>query len=184
MHLLVAIPAAVLFTIFHELAHCTAVWLQGGTVTDFVWIPSGDEWGHMRYVFPKGVTYNQTLVSIAPYICEIVLIIIAGILSLKKKPWNFLCASTIFIWLFVVPIADTANAAIPYILHNANNDLKQAFGSVQSSFIFMGIIFGIVAIVYGFFLNKQLYRERALSLSAYSILVITATIAITLLTCL
>jgi hypothetical protein len=183
MHLLIAIPAAVVFTVFYELAHCTAVWMQGGTVTDFVWIPSGEEWGHMQYIFPKGTNYSSAIISTAPYILWITLCIIAGIFSLKRKPWKFLWASTIFIWLFVVPIADIANAAIPYIVRNANNDLKQAFGSIQSSYIVVGCIFGIIAVIYGLLLNKRLYRNNALSVAAYSILVAIAAIAISLLTC-
>lgn len=44
-HVLLGIPGAIAITAVHELAHCAAVWVQGGTVTDFVFIPSGAQWG-------------------------------------------------------------------------------------------------------------------------------------------
>lgn len=114
-HLIIAIPVAIALTIVHELAHCSVVWIQGGNVTDFVWLPSGSEWGHIQYSFPKGVEYNQTAVSFAPYAFWICCCLLAGLLSLKKSPWQFWFASIIFVWLFIVPMADIANAIMPYI---------------------------------------------------------------------
>jgi len=173
-HLIIAIPAAIIFTVPHELAHCLAVWIQGGTVTDFVWLPSGSEWGHMSYSFPSGVEYSQTLVSLSPYIFWTSFCLIAGLLSLRKTAWHFWIASTIFVWLFIVPFADIANAAIPYLLWNNDNDFQQAFGPSQPSFVLIAIILGIVALIYGFIINKRLYRERALGFPTYCILAISA----------
>ncbi|MDA3800424.1 MAG: hypothetical protein PF692_15290 [Kiritimatiellae bacterium] len=181
-HLIIAIPVAITLTIVHELAHCSAVWAQGGNVTDFVWLPSGSEWGHMKYSFPKGVEYSRTAISFAPYAFWIFSCLFAGILSLKKSPWPFWFASIIFVWLFIVPLADIANAAIPYIFWNTKNDFKQAFGSISPSFVFIATLLGLTTLIYGFFLNKRLYRNRSLGFPAYCILATTATLIIFIIT--
>ncbi len=68
LHVLFAAPGALLVTVAHEAAHCAAALVQGGTVTEFVWLPGGGYWGHMRYEFPQGVRYSSFAVSIAPYV--------------------------------------------------------------------------------------------------------------------
>ena len=58
-HFILAVPGAVAFTALHELAHCVVVWVQGGSVTGSVWLPSGADWGHMRYSFPPDAERTQ-----------------------------------------------------------------------------------------------------------------------------
>ena len=182
-HLIVVIPAAVAFTALHELAHCAGVWLQGGRVTNFVWLPSGTEWGHMQYLFPSGAEYSSTAISLSPYVFWISFCLLAGILSLKRSPWPFWIASIIYVWLFIVPLADIANTAMPYLLTNTNNDLQQAFGAARFSYVLIAVIFGIAAAIFGFLLNKRLYRDRSIGLAAYCVLATTATLIILAISC-
>ena len=177
-HMLIAIPGAILFTAVHELAHCAAAWGQGGIVTSFVWLPSGSEWGHMNYSFPSGREYSQTIISIAPYILWVCCCLLAGILALKRTAYPFWIASTIFVWLFIAPVADIANAAIPYILFNAKNDLSDALGPTNAGIMIAIIIIGATAATAGYPLSKRLYRDRTVGLPAYSILVTVATLCL------
>jgi len=177
-HLIVAVPAAIAFTALHELAHCAAVWAQGGTVIDFVWLPSGAEWGHMNYRFPAGTNYSTTAVSLSPYAFWIAFCLLAGILSLRRTAWRFWCASAIYVWLFIVPLADIANTAAPYLLRNANNDLHNAFGPARPVYAVMAVGFGIAAAVFGFWLKKRLYRDHCIGLEAYCVLAAAATLVI------
>jgi len=177
-HMIIAVPAAIAFTVVHELAHCAAVWVQGGRVTDFVWLPSGDEWGHMEYVFPAGAQYNATAVSLAPCAFWIICSLLAGMLALKRSPWRFRSASVIYVWLFIAPVADIAYAAAPYLLWSADNDFHKAFGPVRPMFVVIAIACAALVACYGYFLNKRIYRDRALGLPAYAVLTATAAIVI------
>ncbi len=177
-HLIVAIPAAVAFTALHELAHCVAVWVQGGHVTNFVWLPTGTQWGYMQYSFPIGTEYSSTAISLSPYIFWIFFCLLAGILSLRRTNWSFWIASVIYVWLFIVPLADILNTTAPYLLKNANNDLQHAFGAVRSSYALIAVIVGIAIAIYGFLLNKRLYRDRSIGFSAYCVLTVVATLVI------
>ena len=170
LHLLLAIPAVVGFTVVHELAHCAAVWIQGGQVTEFVWLPSPGEWGHMRYEFQRGVVYSPQFISLAPYLCWLLLCLLTGALSLRPRPWPFWFASTLFVWCFIVPLADIANAALPYLVWTSDNDLLHAFGQPALSIAAVLGIGATVLVCLGFPIQRRLYRERAVGLGAYSLL--------------
>jgi len=169
-HLLLAIPAVVGFTVVHELAHCAAVWMQGGHVTEFVWLPSSGEWGHIQYKFPPGVIYSGWLVSLAPYFCWLLLCLLTAVLSLKPRPWPFWFASTLFVWCFIVPLADIANAALPYLVWRSDNDFFHAFGAPTLPIAMVLGIGAAVLVCLGFPIQRRLYRERAVGLAAYSVL--------------
>ena len=181
-HLIIVIPAVFVFTAIHEFAHCIGVWIQGGQVTDFAWLPSGAEWGHMQFVFPPGTEYNAAVISLGPYAMWICFILLAGILSLKRTAWPFWFASTVFIWLFAAPLADIANTAVPYLLGNAQNDMQNALGPAQFSYAMVAGVFFIAAAAYGFVLNKRLYRYRCIGLPAYCALAAAAALAICIIT--
>ena len=181
-HVVVAIPAAIAFTALHELAHCAAVWMQGGTVTEFVWLPSGAEWGHMQYAFPPGVEYSEAVISLSPYVFWVASCVVAGVLSLKPTRWPFWFASTIFVWLFIVPLADIANTAAPYLILDASNDFRYALGPAPSSFAILAAVPVAVAVLYGYLLNRRLYRDRAIGFPAYCILAGTAALMVLALT--
>lgn len=166
-HLVVALPAVLAFTAVHELAHCLAVWVQGGRVTEFVWLPSGSEWGHMRFQFDPGVNHSSAAIAMAPYALWLGCGLVAGGLALRKTPWPFRTASIVYVWLFVAPTADIANTAVPYLMRGALNDFRDAMGPPRSTLWFAGILVALLATTYGFWLNRRLYRNGALDLPAY-----------------
>ncbi len=149
-----------------------------GRVIDFVWWPSGTEWGHMQYVFPSGTPYSPTAISLSPYAFWIFFCLLAWLLSFKRSAWPFWAASTLYIWLFVVPLADIANTALPYILWDANNDFQRAFGPVRPMFTFLAIALAVSAVSAGFSMNRRLYRERAVGGRAYGILAVAAALLV------
>ncbi len=51
----------------------------------------------MNYTFPPGLHYSEAAISLAPYVCWILLYVFAGLLSLKPRPWPFWVASSIFV---------------------------------------------------------------------------------------
>ena len=177
-HVVLAIPAAIAFTALHELAHCAAAWVQGGSVTEFVWLPSAAEWGHMRYSFPAGAHYSATAISLAPYVSWLFLCFLAVIISLRRSPWPFWAGSTIFVWLFIVPLADIANTAVPYVLWDSDNDFRSALGPTRPSILAGVVAFGLLSAGLGFILQKRLYRERAVGLAAYCVLASTGALMI------
>jgi hypothetical protein len=178
-HILIAIPAAIGFTALHELAHCVAVWVQGGRVTEFAWLPTAAEWGHMRYTFPAGAHYSETAISLSPYVFWMAGCLLAWILARRRAGWPFWAASIIFVWLFIVPLADMANTVFPYVLGDAQNDLSRALGGPASP-LFTGavVVCGVLATGLGFALNRRLYRERAIGFPAYCVLAAAATLIV------
>jgi hypothetical protein len=95
----------------------------------------------------------------------------AGILSLKTNPHLPWASSTIFIWMFVVPLGDIANAALPYLL-GSENDFTDAFGYPTSLEWALIVLFGIASAAFGMIMQRRLYRERALSLTGYTLMAI------------
>lgn len=132
----------------------------------------------MRYAFPPGAQYSSGAISLAPYVGWVVLCFSAVALALRPRPWPFWIASTIFMWLFAVPLADIANAALPYALRGATNDLWHAFGPARPATALAMAAFGAFMVCTGFPLQKRLYRGRALSVSAYGILSACAVVLI------
>jgi len=174
IHILIGIPMVVGWTILHELAHCVAAWVQGGNVTEFVWLPSAQGWGHMRYSNSEFTPLMGQLVSLAPYFLWTALCLVAVLLSRRSGGWSFKGASTIFVWLFIVPVADMANTAVPYVLWGRDNDFYSAFGA-PGLLLTLGIaVFGLLLFAGGFALNKRLYRDSALGACAYTTLAAVA----------
>lgn len=169
-HLLLAIPLGIAFTALHELAHSVAAWLQGGTVTSFVWLPSSAGWGHMSCSFPAGARYSMRAIMLAPYALYLGMNLLAGVLSLRRSAWSFPVASTVFVWLFIAPVADIANTAIPYALWNTYNDFHRAFGPSRLLISSVLLVLGLSVAWYGYWLNRRLYRARAVGFPAYCIL--------------
>jgi hypothetical protein len=182
LHALLVVPGAIVVTAFHETAHCLAVWLQGGSITSFECIPSGNKWGEMRYEFPPGVANSDALIAIAPYLASFALCVTTAILASGRRPWSYPIASILFVWLFIVPTADIANAAIPYVLRNADNDLRHAFGEVNPLAWAIGLTAGMLLAAAGYWIQRRLYRERAIRLPAYAILTIAGVFVIVLVT--
>ncbi|HEY1051751.1 MAG TPA: hypothetical protein VGE39_18395 [Prosthecobacter sp.] len=168
-HLLLAVPGALLVTVLHEAAHAAVAMLQGGTLLEFVWLPGGGHWGYVSYDFPAGVPYSSFVISIAPYVLWLGFAALAMLLSLRRRKYAYWQASILYLWLFVVPLADIANAAFPY-LRGQHNDFHSAFGppSVYDEPL-VGLAC-VMAITIGYWLQRRLYREEGLGLAAYLVL--------------
>ena len=166
-HLLAAIPLGIAFTALHELAHSAAVWLQGGTVTAFAWWPSGAEWGHMSYSFPVGAQYSKQIILLAPYVLYLGMNLLAGLMALWRRALPFPVASSVFVWLFIVPVADFANTAVPYALWGTFNDFNRALGPSSPSVSAALLSSGFLASWYGYWLNRRLYGPLALGVPSY-----------------
>lgn len=165
-HLLLAVPGALLVTILHEAAHAAVVLAQGGTLLEFVWLPGGGSWGHVAHDFPAGMSYSSFAISIAPYVLWLGFAALALLLSLRRRKHAFWLASVIYFWLFVVPLADIANAAFPY-LGGAANDFLSAFGPPSMDAELLIGLACVVAIAIGHWLQRRLYREEGLGLAPY-----------------
>jgi hypothetical protein len=174
-HLLIALPAAFLITIIHESAHAAAVVLQGGELLEFSPWPSEGEWGHVEFKFASGSNFSPAAIALAPYAVCLAACALAWLLAMRRKAYPVWLASLIFIWLYVAPLGEIANAAVPY-LGGESNDLTEPFGPPTAG-KWLGVIALIgVSSVLGFPLQRRLYGVRALSGQAYMILCV-ATLA-------
>ncbi len=169
-HLLLVVPGALLITMVHEGAHAAAVLVQGGTVLEFVWLPVADRWGHVSYdPSAVGAFFSPFLVAIAPYLLWLFLAAVAGLLSLRRRQFAFAAASSLYLWMFLAPLADVANTAFPY-LAGRDNDFMQAFGPPTLSTWVLTALLGALALVMGHPVQRRLYRTQGLSLPAYLVL--------------
>lgn len=169
LHLLLFPPGALLVTIIHESAHAAAVLAQGGTILEFVWLPTGERWGYVSYDPPALRGFSTFAVSIAPYLLWIFLAALAVLLSLRRRPYSFRVASSVYLWLFVIPLADVANAAFPY-LDGRPNDLLHAFGPPTWDALLGFLLLCVLALSVGHPLQRRLYRSQALRLRSYLVL--------------
>jgi hypothetical protein len=166
--LLLVIPALVGFTILHEAAHALAVIVQGGNVTEFTFMPGGGQWGHIRYDFPDQ-NYSAFAISMAPYVMWTCVSLVAVMLSGWRRRYPFWLGAFVFVWLYAAPLADIANTAIPY-LAGKNNDFASAFGAPTVAAGAAVGAFGGVAVLVGYWVQRRLYGDYALSGVAYLIL--------------
>lgn len=165
-HLLLVVPGAVGVTILHESAHAIAVLLQGGTLYRFVWVPSAGKWGYISYAFPDGVPYSTLSILLAPYCLWLLLAAMTSVAAFCLQKVGHWKASLLYFWLFVVPLADIAYAAFPY-LAGKYNDFRSAFGPPS---VFVGLIICLLcalAVVCGYYVQRRLYRDDRLSASSY-----------------
>ncbi len=176
-HLVLAIPGVLAVTVLHELAHGAAVVCQGGVVTQFVWLPSSGKWGHIAYTFRPTQQYSGPLISIAPYVLWSACMCAALVLCLRRTPYPHWVASSIFVWLFIVPLADITSAGMGFAL-GATNDLWRAFGPCSAPAVLALALFATSAAVAGFWLQKRLYREMPLHPLTYTFLGIVAILGI------
>ncbi len=170
-HLILAVPGLILVTLVHEAAHAGAVLLQGGLVLEFAWLPDGMRWGHVSYDLPSSSIYSLAFLDLAPYLVWLTLALTAVLLSLRRKTYPFWTASSIFFWLYIVPLGDIGNTAFPY-LRGSFNDFTSVFQSptpLAWSVIAAGVA---VAVGLGFGVQRRLYGEAALSRRSCLVLVV------------
>lgn len=180
-HMLLVPPGVLIITLVHESAHAAAVLLQGGTINEFVWLPVGDKWGYITYDLPAWPGFSSFFVSIAPYLLWFFLAAVAILLSLLLRPVPFWAASSLYLWLFVAPLADVANTAFPY-LAGRRNDFTSAFGPPMLEDELLTALLCMLILATGHFVQRRLYGTQALGLPAYLVLSLTAMGAIVLLT--
>jgi hypothetical protein len=180
-HLLLLIPGAIMVTILHEAAHAVAVAAQGGTVKEFVWLPTRGSWGHVSYNFPPGAYCSQTMVALAPTALWLSLAGVGCLLCLRSEEFSCRRASFVFFWLFVIPLADIAHAAFPF-LAGGENDYAAALGRPSMASVAWIVIATVAAWIGGYFVQRRLYRAGALRIVAYTVLSTVALLAILVVT--
>ena len=173
LHVALAPFAAItVVTLTHELAHCAMVLLQGGTVTELVFLPSTENYGHMSYEFAPGALYSATLVSLGPTLlwssCA------AFVTLLALQPWRLppWLASTTFVWLYVVPFLDISMHTFDWaLLGSRENDYAHAFGPAVLEDALVALVFFPALGVVTWLVQWRLYRERGLSIPAFLVVV-------------
>jgi len=136
LHLLFLIPGALVVTFLHEFFHGAAVVLQGGRVTEFVFLPTKHVWGYILYRFPPGYPFSQFIISMAPYCVSFFVCFFSFKYSqyvVFRKPWK---RTAFYFWLYIIPAGDIVYAAWPYLLFSNRNDFYQAFGPVSIPVVF------------------------------------------------
>jgi hypothetical protein len=164
--LLVFVPGALAVTVLHELAHGLAVKLEGGTVTEFAWLPSAGEWGHVAYVFPDGAACSQVFIAAAPYLLWLTVALLTGLLACRGTAFSFRAASILFVWFFVIPLGDIANAAFPYLV-GERNDFWFALGPPTPRITLAFCLAAVLAIAAAYPVHARLYREHRLRPATY-----------------
>lgn len=157
--LLFPFAAVSLVTLGHELGHAAMVWLQGGTVLELSIVPTGAEFGHIRYELPRGG--DGALVAFGPVLCWTGLAGLTAFFGLAAgRLWGPI-ARTLFVWGYCVPIADIAWSAGPWLL-GADNDLRHALGRPDDTWLISWGLCFAAALVVGFLLQRRLYGPDAL----------------------
>lgn len=165
-HAILIIPGTLIVTMIHESAHAAAVLLQGGTVTQFVCLPTHGKWGYVSYEFPAHTSYSPFLISIAPYLLWLLLAFATAVIAFRRPKVSYWSASLLYVWVFVIPVADIANTAFPY-LAGKENDFLYAFGQPTILIGLMITSLAIVATIAGYYVQRRLYREDSLGIFPY-----------------
>jgi hypothetical protein len=166
-HLLISpVLGFTVVTLLHELAHAAAAIAQGGTVTELSIVPQAGSYGHMRYHFAAGSPAVRELVSAAPYLMWGTMAGIVVLIALASSRLPHAIASTLFLWLYLVPLLDIANAAIGWLV-GAGGDLAHALGPPDQLGAGAMLCFAAAAYAATYFVQRRLYGNRALSAPAY-----------------
>lgn len=178
-HLVIApCLALTLVTFLHELAHVTAALAQGATVTAFRFLPSTESFGHMSYEPPPGdAFFSPELVSLAPYLMWGTFASAMAVIALFRPRLPYAFSSTLFVWLYVVPLLDIAMAVAGWV-SGAPNDLTSALGGAGLEGAFLGLIAAPFVFAASFLVQRGLYGERALSIGGYLLVSCAAAIAL------
>ena len=184
-HLLLApVMAVTAVTFFHELAHCVAVWVQGGTVTEFVFLPGDQRLGHMSYDVPPGALFVEELVSAAPYAMWGSLAALTALVAAFRPRLPLAVSSTLFVWGYVVPLLDVANAVGGWVSFGSlGGDISALAGGPPTLLDAIAFFFLLnVVFVATWFVQRGLYgKERALSPWAYLLVSVLCIIALSVL---
>lgn len=165
--------AVTLVTFLHELAHCVAVWVQGGTVTSFRFLPTADSYGMMTYEPPARGFFLPELVSLAPYLMWSGVAAFTVFLAIVPIRWPRAIASTLFVWMYVVPFLDIGMHLTTWaLLGAAGNDITHALGrATLLDALFVAVVLPI-GWAFTWLVQWRLYRDHSLSVAGY--VVVTA----------
>lgn len=181
IHIVLCVPMLFGVTVLHEAAHALAVILQGRTVTDFSVWPGNGNWGYIEWQsFPQTAPYPE-LVSLAPYLLWLALVTAAVAVSLVPASKPFWMASTVFVWLYAVPVLDIANAVVGYTLGPAG-DLSAVFPSSTTVRVLAALVAVVAFVGTGFAVQQRLYGPQALRPMEYGFMSACSVLGIMLLT--
>jgi hypothetical protein len=164
-----------LVTALHEAAHALLVVAQGGRVLEFSFLPGGGSYGHVRY---EGAVAFPELVSLAPYLMWGTLALGTAALAWVRPRLPFWITSSLFVWAFAVPLLDVGNAAVGWLAGGRSNDLAHAFGRPTELDAAGVALLALGSITAGYFVQRRLYRERALGLAGYALTSAVAGVAL------
>jgi hypothetical protein len=177
LQLVLVVPGALLLTVMHESAHALAVVLQGGSITEFRWLPSASDWGHVSFTFPSTIRYSPMVVSLAPHVLSLLLVIAAFLLAWFRPVPSDRAASYIYFWLYFIPAADFGFALLVWML-GGDNDVAKAFGPPSTLSAGSVLMYAAVVCTLGYVLQSRLYDRLRLGLVPYGALVLTALLLI------
>lgn len=161
---LVAPVMAFAVTFFHELAHVAAALAVGGEVTEFSWLPSASNLGHMRWVPPAGAgDFDYVLVSVAPYLMWAAAAGTALVVAWLPNRLHWSLASTLFVWLYAVPIGDIAGNLLA-----TEGDLS-APGLEGVVVTTAGGVAVLIAWGLGWLVQRRLFRDCPIGPVAYAV---------------
>ena len=167
------IPGSVVITLIHESAHALMVVSQGGSVSEFQWLPSSEGWGHIRFTFPRATTYSSVVISLAPHILSVLLVLGTALLAWRRPGLKDRAATFIYFWLFFVPLADVGFALLVWTV-GGDNDVAKAFGPPGAWSVVSVVAYALAAYLLGYAVQARLYDRLKLGWLPYSVLVMTA----------
>ena len=145
---ILAYPAyQLLGTIRHEASHALAAWMQGATITEFVFWPTGHGWGYVNWAGPV-----TTGAIAAPYVCDLLTFAAGFTVSMV-----YLFGHKRWIWINVIALgilSPLINTAYNYWggLRGSNNDVGKLLAAVNSSLVHGYFWLTMAAYVFGLML--------------------------------
>lgn len=165
--LLLPVLAVTLYTGLHEAAHAFAVWIQGGHIETFRWLPNNESLGMVAYYFPRQTHYSERFIALAPYLMWLGLAGTVFLISFWLRSPHFYLYSSLFLWLYLAPLADIALAASGYAFFGMANDLYHAWGAPGLLGQLTVVALGLTVVFLSYGVHQRLYGETALPLSAF-----------------
>lgn len=156
----------------HESAHGAAVWIQGGEIHEFRCWPSKGYLGYISYDFPSGAAYSKTAISAAPFILSLVIALMAFLVAFIFRSVPFWFGSSLFVWGWIASFGNIGIGVAGYLRGNRRGDLFKVFGEASVGPASMLLATMAVGCVLGYFIQRRLYGQGALTVRAYGLLVL------------
>jgi hypothetical protein len=151
----------------HEGAHAAAVVVQGGTIEQFRCWPGEGYLGYIDYDFSPGAVYSRRAVSAAPFVASIAFAIALIFIAFYLQSTPFWLGSSVFAWGWIASFGNIGIGTAGYLRGNKGADLTKVFGHLRigPAVLMLGTL--AMGCILGFYLQRRLYRESALSARAY-----------------